>query len=332
MTSSTTTTTPEPDRLTRSQVQQSLRLIEVSPGKHVSEAALRAMLPDVETALFFGKVYNLSAAKLGEILGLLFHTSVIQALVGEGDAHSTSLQGYAGTLAEELDEVEQLEGVGYDDAAPAPDTELLAQLFEAAITEVADSISKVADKIHSVLDRLPSKYGEMTFATLRKMNVQRGTLGRFNPVITHPLIGKRLVVLDVSGSMTESTVRTIASEVVGLAYKANASLAIVSDHATYWEAGTFTVDDVLKAATYGGTQYGQLLPLFHQDWEAVIAIADYDSWGSASDAFRSMARGRIGQLFDISLVNRPTYLGECLGQIASEVKPLLIGNSGYVLQ
>jgi hypothetical protein len=33
----------------------------------------------------------------------------------------------------------------------------------------------------------------------------------------------------------------------------------------------------------------------------------------------------------VSLVNRPTYLAECVGQLAAKVRPLLIAATSYVL-
>jgi hypothetical protein len=80
---------------------------------------------------------------------------------------------------------------------------------------------------------------------------------------------------------------------------------------------------VLDAASYGGTHYEKLVPLFDRDWGVVVCVADYDSSVAAK---QSLARctGRIEQCFDISLVQMPTYLAECVGQLADEVKPILI--------
>ena len=41
--------------------------------------------------------------------------------------------------------------------------------------------------------------------------------------------------------------------------------------------------------------------------------------------------GSIQQVLDISLVNGPTFLAECLGQLAAEVRPLMIASTNYVL-
>ena len=62
----------------------------------------------------------------------------------------------------------------------------------------------------------------------------------------------------------------------------------------------------------------------------VITIADYDSAAAAKTAI-AKCTGHIQQLLDISLVGRPTYLGEVVGQLADEIKPLLVaqGNLTY---
>ena len=119
---------------------------------------------------------------------------------------------------------------------------------------------------------------------------------------------------------------------MALAYEINAHIAIVSNTATLWEPGTFGVDDILDAAEYGGTHYEKLAPIFDEDWETVVTIADYDSAASARDYLCRKCIGSVGQVLDISLVNQPTYLSECVGQLAKEVTPLLIGTGAYVLR
>ena len=164
----------------------------------------------------------------------------------------------------------------------------------------------------------------MMFSTMLKMNRLRPTLGDYQASITHQAVPNVAVVLDVSGSMTSETVRTIIDEVVSLAWTANAHLIIVSNSAYHWEPGAFSSAAVLEKAEFGGTYYEQLVPLFNQDWGTVITIADYDSSRGAQRAI-AQCTGRIGQVLDISLVNRPTFLAECLGQLADKVTPLLIG-------
>ncbi len=314
--------------LSNGEVRDTLDLFELSPTKKVSFGTLRTMLPTIETTLFFAKVYKLNYAKLSELIRRLHRTSVVQALLSEGGAHSSQLQDY---IVETVPEIGSIAGSLTFGATPEGlHPELLAKMWEQAEVEIADSIASVADKLSGVLDRLPSKYGTMTFETLRKMNLQRPTMGVHSAVIRHERVSPRLVVLDVSGSMTESTIRRIVDEVVALAYKSNASLAIVSNTATWWDAGTFNSDDVLRTAEFSGTHYEKLKSVFDEDWETVITIADYDSSPSAKTALAG-CRGRIEQVLDISLVGRPTYLAECVGQLAAKVKPILVGNSQYVL-
>ena len=54
-----------------------------------------------------------------------------------------------------------------------------------------------------------------------------------------------------------------------------------------------------------------------------VTIADYDSSLGAKQVLASRS-GRIGTVLDISLVGKPTFLSECVGQLADEVKPLLV--------
>lgn len=329
-------------------------VIEIKPGIRFAVGQLRSMLPDVETALFFGKVYKLNAQQLGTLLHQVFATPLTEALFGQADTHSTSLQSYLiggyeheHHCAYEWDESEgctctpvYYDGIvssvekgqlKFDAAALPPQGEILPHMWEEMQVEVAASIAAVVEKLDGVLGRLPGKKGEMIFQTLAKMNRVRPTIGTHQAAVRHPLVTENLLILDVSGSMTQSTVQQIIDDVVALSYKANAHLAIVSDTATHWAPGTYDTDVVLARAEYRGTRYEQLAPLLQQDWGTVITIADYDSSFAAFDHIRDSCTGRIGQVIDISLVNRPTFLAECVGQLADEVKPVLIANSQYVL-
>lgn len=316
--------------LSAAQVAASTALFDLGKGKKVTHQVLTMLLPDIETALFFAKAYDMDYRKVSELVRLLFHTDLLTALTGEASSHSQDLQDYVIGLVPDVEEGEALAGV-FTDTTTQHNTELLTQLWEAAELQIAASIAEVATKIGGVLDRLPSKYGTLTFSHLRKLNTQRNSIGTYGPQIVHHRVAPRLVVLDVSGSMTAETVRRIVDEVVALAYQANASLAIVSDHSFLWGPGEATTEAVLKAAEYSGTHYETLAPIFDQDWETVITIADYDSAWTAQDYLAKNAKGRVHQVLDISLVNRPTFLAECIGRIADEVKPLLVGSSHYVL-
>lgn len=326
------TTAPMPEvlpRVTATELKESLELFEFAPKKRASVASLRKMLPDIATALFFAKVYKLDHYQLAALLLKLFNTSLLNALVGQGQSHSSDLQDY---LVDTVPaHVLNGQTMRFDESAPAADTEVLGQLIEEMSVDIADSITKIADALGTMLDRLPSKYGEMTFAHLRKLNVQRNSLGKYTPSIVHSTSSKVLVIFDVSGSMSESTVRSICDEVVGMAYQANATMALVSDSCFVWEPGTYNTRVLLEAAQFGGTHYETLVPLLKQDWDVVITVADYDSSDSARRTIAQHATGRVGKVFDISLVNKPSFLAECVGQLASEVKPLITGNSYYPL-
>lgn len=322
------TTTDAP--LTGEQVAQSVRLVNVA-GYSISEKALKGLLPDIETALFFAKAYRMDYQDLSNMLWLLFQTDVIEALIGEAHVHSEELQDYIVDVVPE--DVQARFGVGhYDKSKAAPDMDLLVQVFEQATVEVASSIQNIVDKLGQVLESFPSKYGEMSFSHLLKLNRQYNAIGTYEAQIFHKRTPPRLVILDVSGSMNFRTVTRIVEPVVALAYEINAHIAIVSNTAALWEPGTFGVDDILDAAEYGGTHYEKLAPIFDQDWETVVTIADYDSAASAREYLRNTCTGSVGQVLDISLVNKPTYLSECVGQLAKEVTPLLIGAGSNVLR
>lgn len=300
-------------------LSDSVDLFEVKPGKYVSLANLKAWLPDMKTALFFAKTYNLDYQKLSALLYKLFNSSVLDALMA-GD-HSLDLQDYLVDTVPE--DVWPEEAPIFDENAEPPQGEILPELWELAEVTVAKSIQEVADKLAGTLALLPSKEGSMVFQTMAKLNRLRPTVGDYRATIQHQRVPNVAVVLDVSGSMTENTIRSIIEDVVALSWKANAHLLIVSNHTYHWEPGSYSVDDVLAKAEYGGTYYETLAPMFNQDWGTVITIADYDS---SRDAQRYLAKcsGRIGKVLDISLVNKPTFLSECLGQLADEVQPLLV--------
>lgn len=304
---------------------QSTELFKLSPTRMVSHAALKRMLPDVETALFFAKVYALDYYRLSELVRLVFRTDVINALM-DGD-HSVDLQDYLVNTVPDYIVAEQKPTF----VDRPPHAEILPQLWESLTVEIATSIKTVADKLAGTLDMLPGKEGAMVFGHLARMNKVRPTIGTYQAQIHHPPAADNLVILDVSGSMTEGTVRAIINDVVGLSWKANAHLAIVSNTAHHWEPGSYNVNDVLARAEYGGTYYEQLTPLFDRQWGTVITIADYDSSRDAKRYITTHAKGAVDTVLDISLVNRPTFLAECVGTIAKEVRPLLVGSTPYVL-
>ena len=294
-----------------------MTLFEVKPDIYLSAGTLRRHLPTVELALFFAKVYQLDYTKLGQLLRMLFDTPVVQALT-EG-SHSVELQDYlVETVPTEiLAEMQQFT------SEPMPSSEVLVQLWKSLEVEVAKSIQEVANKLAGTLHLLPSKEGDMLFASMAKINRLRPTVGVYGAHIRHAPVPEVLVVLDVSGSMTEETIEAIIGDVVAMSYNANASLAVVSNSAFLWAPGGYSVKDVLAKAEYGGTHYEQLKPLFDQSWGTVITIADYDSSPIAKKTLAN-CKGRIGQVLDISLVSRTTFLAECVGQLAYEVRPLML--------
>ena len=164
-------------------------LFDLGNNKKISVAALKRLLPDIETALFFGKVYKLDAYKLGQLLQLTHESNVLTALF-EG-SHSVELQSYLVDVVPDHIDVEP-----YIGSPDSKDSEVLAQLFAMAEVEVAESIAKVANTLASTLDRLPSKEGQMLFKSMASLNHKRGTIGTFKASIVHQSVPDVLVILE----------------------------------------------------------------------------------------------------------------------------------------
>lgn len=328
-------TTSTMETLRPSELRRCLDLVEVKPGLRFSLATLKDLLPDAETILFFGKVYELDAQQLGALLHRVLNTDLTRVLFAESAQHSTDLQSY---LVGDYDEdgnwvlgiIDPVDAGQINFSPDVPKGEILPEVWAQLEVEVAKSIKDVAAKLNDAVALLPGKQGSMVFKSMMRMNAKRPTIGDYRASITHARQKENLLILDVSGSMNEATVKAIVDDVVALSYQANAHMAIVSNTTTYWQPGSYGVSDILAAAQYGGTYYETLAPLFDRDWGVVITVADYDSSPSAKDALRPCV-GRIDQVLDVSLVNRPTFLAECVGQLAADVTPLLIASSPYVL-
>jgi hypothetical protein len=307
---------------------QSLNIVKLRHDLAFPVAMLKTMLPDVETALFFAQLYRLDAAGLGTLLSTLFQTSTISALTAEGGLHSDQLQDYLVDLGYEQEIYEGNILLGQ----VKPQGEILPALWESTKVEIANSIQQVAEKLKDIVTKLPGKKGEMMFKSMQVLNSKRPVIGDHKAFVHHAPQAPNLVVFDVSGSMSERTVHNIVDDVTAVSWAADAHLAIVSNTTTHWEPGEYTSQAVLDAAEFGGTQYETLAPLFEdRDWGVVITIADYDS---SRDAKRVIGNcnGKIDTVLDISLVSCPTFLAEVVGQLADEVKPLLIASGDYDLR
>lgn len=312
---------------TTSSVRTDLELFEVKRGLQFPAKLLREMLPDAETVLFFGKVYELDYVQLSSLMQHCIKTDLVDALLG--GSHSTDLQGY---IVDELNVPGvNTEDVQFSSTAHAPAGEILPEVWKSLEVTVAKAIKDVAAKLGDTVGRMPGKQGQMMFKSLMQMNRQRPTIGDFRATIGHGRLRDNLIVLDVSGSMSESTVRRIIDDVVAMAYMANAHLAIVSNDSFHWEPGNYDAAAVLRKAQFGGTHYETLADLMQRDWGVVVTIADYDSSRSAAEHLARTCRGHIEELVDISLVNRSTFLAECLGQFADKVTPVLVGNSYEII-
>jgi len=295
-------------------------LMEIKPGVVFQRTRLKEMIPDIDTLLFVAQLYKLDEYQRSELVRtVLGHSDVVTALLAEGGEHSSELQDYFLELG-----YEQLIERGLIDLADIPPKgEILPQVWESLEIQIASSIQEVIDAVGDAVQSMPGKVGQMVFQSLMTVNAKRPVMGDYRAHIKHPPRPDNLVVFDVSGSMGDRTVGLVVNEVVALGYMANAHLAIVSDTPTHWNPGEYSVATVLAEAEYAGTHYETLAPLFERDWGVVVTIADYDSSPAAKAAFK-LVTGSVEQVLDISLVSRPTYLSEVIGQIAKDVRPLLV--------
>lgn len=314
--------------MTKTSLAESLEIFEVKPGLKFGVGSLRAMLADVETLLFFGKVYDLDYLQVSALLAKIFagHNLVDEIMDG---GHSTELQSYIVELSEQGHWFASGDVDNY--VAGPPKGEILPHVWAAAEVEVAASIKAVGEKLAKMVNHMPGKEGSMLFRTMHKMNLRRPTLGTHAAVIHHAPRPDNLIILDVSSSMGRPLIETMVEDVVAMSYMANAHLAIVSNTTTHWEPGTYTAEGVLRNAEFGGTHYETLDTLLNRDWGVVVTVADYDSSMSAKRHIATSCSGRIEKVLDMSVVNQPTFLAETVGQLAKEVQPVLVATGHYVL-
>jgi hypothetical protein len=304
---------------TSSSTDLDLSIIEVKPGVKFAVSTLRSFLPDIETLLFFGKVYELNHSQLSMLLARVHGGQLVDVLT-RGD-HSTELQDYVIEIGQHVPGVEKGDVTFNPDV---PHGEILPQLWESLEIQVAQSIKDVAAKLANTVGMLPGKQGSMVFKSMMVLNRKRPTIGDYKAAITHAPQKQNLVILDVSGSMTRNTIEQIVEDVVALSYQANAHMAVVSNTTTHWEPGNFDVHAVLAASEFGGTHYETLADLLQLEWGTVITIADYDSSRSAAEHLARSCTGTIDEVIDVSLVNRCTFLAECVGQFAGKVTPVMV--------
>lgn len=307
--------------LSSSETEAANELFDLGGDRFVSVGTLKSLLPDVETALFFAKVYGFNAGRLGKLLSL-FHTNLMDVL-NEG-GHSMDLQDYIVSVVTPAEKQVVDASTFVQDVQP-PDL-VLPEVWASLEITISKAIQETADKLGDVLDSLPGKEGKMVFATMAQMNRQRPVIGDYRAQIQHAHKPSNLIIFDDSGSVGSNTVHAIADEAVALGWKADAHFAMVSTTTRYWEPGTYNTKDILSKAEYGGTRYETLEDvLVSRPWHSVITIADYDS---SMGAFHRLAllgdKVSIGTVLDISLVPRMSFLSECVGQFANEVKSILI--------
>lgn len=304
-----------------------LTVYDVKPGVKFPKSTLQALLPDIETTLFFGKAYDLDYRQLSDLVHTV-HSSDLLTELKRGD-HSTQLQSYIVGIVPPVEKG----NVSFSPAV-APKGEILPEVWKSLEMVVAQSIKDVAAKLSNMVAHLPGKKGQMVLQSMMQMNRRRPTVGTYGATITRDRSQlPNLIIVDDSGSVTPQTVLAMLDDVIAMSFVANASLALVSNSTRFWEAGQFDRASVSPTIQGGGTHYETLAPLFKdKEWGTVVTIADYDSSYSAHEYFRNnVGSGSIHEVVDISLVNRPTYLAEVVGQIATKVTPVLIASTNRVL-
>ena len=312
-------------------VEHQTELFEYVTGKYIAVYNLIEMIEDVEDALFFAAVNKMDHKKLTKLIGYIRPDleSILQVLQAPEGTYSETLQEY---IVETLDDIPDIAWTLEKSQAFAgpPKPQLLDKVWELAEVGIAPSIQKVADTLRDLVANLPGKKGRMVYQHMRKINRNRPTIGTYEAGITRGKVEKNLILLDVSGSMTESAVKALIDDVVALGWTANATMAIVSNHTFAWNPGTYSSQGVLEKAEFGGTRYETLKELFQDSWDTVITIADYDSSESAARII-AQCPGRVGQVLDLSLVSRPSFMAQTVGQLSDKpVKPLLIGTRRYL--
>lgn len=311
----------------------SLELIQIKPGCVWQVDQLRRILKSPKWVVRFGALKQLDAAQLGTLLRLLFPDSdLVSALSMETGTHSGHLQSYIVSLGYENLLFDGTKFYEDDPFENDRDTTLLAELVEKFEVKVADDLSDVLDTLDDSLQHMPGKQGRLEIKSLMKADRRnRKKLGVAEIGVSHRHQRENLVIFDDSASMGRNTCTRIAGAVKRLTMQANAHLVLVSNTARHWRPGEFTTAAVDLEGEFGGTHYETLAPLMDQHWGVVVTIADYDSSWSAKEVLKERS-GSIDTLLDISLVDRPTYLAECLNPLAREVRPLLIAKGSLTYE
>ena len=168
----------------------------------------------------------------------------------------------------------------------------------------------------------------MVFRSMMTVNAKRPIAGDYKAQIHHAPQRPNLVILDVSGSMTEETIAHHRRGRGGAVVQGERAPGHRVQHHHLLGAGRATTPTgVLAEAEYGGTHYETLAPLLEQDWGVVVTVADYDSSRVGEGGASPVCTGDIELVLDISLVDWPTYLAEWWGSWRTEVKPLLVAET-----
>ena len=138
-------------------INSSTDVTTFTTGRSFPTKFLKATLPDVETVLFFAKVYDLYPQDVSSLLYTCVPSPVVEAFTAQAMDHSMALQDY---LVEEFQDVDgswvypDLEFLEALPGAKAPvNAELLPEVWANIELTIASSIAEVASTISSTIER-----------------------------------------------------------------------------------------------------------------------------------------------------------------------------------
>lgn len=292
--------------------------------------ALEDILTSLEVTLFFAKALELSVNDRSRLIRAIHKTDLIDELLnGE---HSIDLQDYG------IDDPDNWVPTDeWVDALPVesmvPDSEFLLSIFDDIKVVIASTFVEFTTMLAEVMDAIPSDQAQLMLEDAAKLNYKTNTFGTTQVSVAPIMSLPNALILDDSGSVTRQTFEALVSEYVAVANTHQMHVILVSNTARHFAPEEVSVANLMSVAQFGGTHYEELIRndiLGNMEWGTVITIADYDSSPAAAQVLQN-ARGRIGLLLDLSLVNRRTYLSEVIGHLADDFKQVLVGAHGYPL-
>lgn len=317
------------------------------PERFISAEKLAGIVTTARSAMMLVKMLGEQVADPAVTLGRIFSVlklGTVADYISRG-GHSTELQTWWDEQGISIPIPDKEEVLIDDPAAPSDkpddvDDETLFDLVNNSLVKLPESIQELADGLFiEVLSNLPT--GRASYVIEHFQQVSKfGTFGTMKTGLEYEKNTNACVVLDCSGSMGYRLGEAIANAVVHLANELKCDLILVSSAAKRLPAGTFSAETVKRNWQNAGTYYNQLVPHFKdisQSYDVVVTIADYDSIPSHKIEIAKLCKAKVHTLYDICVqyveqspgVAKSSFLAECLGQLAKEVKPVFVGAEGF---